>query len=238
MNRAPIAIVSFAVISVLAACGPQKATSGAPGSGDGWVVLFDGTDAARQLRGYKRADMPAEWKVEDGALVLRGKGGDIVTKGEYQDFEFTVDWKVAPGGNSGIMWHVSEEFGSPWETGLEMQVLDDERHGDGKSRLTSAGACYALYPAPTGAVKPAGEWNTAYIKVVGPKVLYRLNGVTTAEFDMSSKEYKDRVAGSKFASMKAFGSRSTGHIALQDHGDVVMYRNMKVRPLPPAAVAK
>lgn len=238
MNRPLIALAVLAIVPALAACGPQKATGGAAGSGDGWVVLFDGKDAGKELRGYKRADMPPEWKVEDGALVLRGKGGDIVTKGEYGDFEFTVDWQVAPGGNSGIMWHVSEEFNNPWETGLEMQVLDDERHNDGKSRLTSAGACYALYPAPTGAVKPAGQWNTAYIKVVGPKVLYRLNGVTTAEFDMSSKEYKDRVAGSKFASMKAFGTKSSGHIALQDHGDVVMYRNMKIRPLPPSTVAK
>lgn len=238
MKHAPIIVASLALVPVLAACGPQKATGGAAGSGDGWVVLFDGKDAGKELRGFKRADLPADWKVEDGALVLRGKGGDIVTKGEYQDFEFTVDWKVAPGGNSGIMWHVSEDFNYPWETGPEMQVLDDALHADGKSRLTSAGACYALYPAPAGAVKPAGEWNTAYIKVVGPKVVYRLNGVTTAEFDMSSKEWKDRIAGSKFASMKDFASRSTGHIALQDHGDVVMYRNMKVRPLPPATVAK
>jgi len=238
MKHAPIIVASLALVPVLAACGPQKATGGAAGSGDGWVVLFDGKDAGKELRGFKRADLPADWKVEDGALVLRGKGGDIVTKGEYQDFEFTVDWKVAPGGNSGIMWHVSEDFNYPWETGPEMQVLDDALHADGKSRLTSAGACYALYPAPAGAVKPAGEWNTAYIKVVGPKVVYRLNGVTTAEFDMSSKEWKDRIAGSKFASMKDFATKSTGHIALQDHGDVVMYRNMKVRPLPPAAVAK
>ena len=238
MNRSIRAIACITVLPALAACGPQKSTGGAAGAGDGWVVLFDGKDPGKELRGFKRADLPPEWKVEDGALVLRGKGGDIVTKGQYQDFEFSVDWKVAPAGNSGIMWHVSEDFGYPWETGPEMQVLDDAGHGDGKSRLTSAGACYWLYPAPAGAVKPAGDWNTAYIKVVGPKVVYRLNGITTAEFDMSSKEWKDRVAGSKFASMKDFATKSSGHIALQDHGDVVMYRNMKVRPLPPASVAK
>lgn len=198
---------------------------------EGWALLFDGKDAGKDLRGYRRPDMPKEWAVEDGAIVLRGKGGDIVTKGEWADFEFQVDWKVAPGGNSGIMWHVSEEFGAPWETGPEMQVLDDARHPDGKSRLTSAGSCYALYAAPEGAVRPAGEWNTANIRVSGPKVTYTLNGTKTAEFDMSSKEWKDRVAGSKFASMKNFGTKASGHIALQDHGDVVMYRNMKIRPL-------
>ncbi len=197
----------------------------------GWKLLFDGTDPSAHLRGYRRAEFPKEWAVEDGCIVLRGKGGDLVTREEYGDFEFACDWKVAPGGNSGIMWHVSEEFGAPWETGPEMQVLDDERHGDGKSRLTSAGACYALYAAPAGAVKPAGEWNHAVIRCMGPKVTYMLNGVVTADFDMSSQQWKDTVKGSKFASMPAFGTKSRGHIALQDHGDVVMYRNLKVRPV-------
>ena len=202
----------------------------------GWILLFDGKAAGAKLRGFKRADFPSEWAVEDGCIVLRGKGGDLVTKDQFTDFEFSCDWNVAPGGNSGIMWHVSEEFSYPWETGPEMQVLDDERHGDGKSRLTSAGACYGLYPAPVGAVRPAGEWNTAVIRVEGPKVTYTLNGVKTAEFDMSSQEWKDKVKGSKFASMPNFATRPSGHIALQDHGDVVKYRNLKVRPiLAPAA---
>jgi hypothetical protein len=238
MNTASCIVASLSLATLLAGCvSTDKATDAASGS-DGWIMLFDGKDPGANLRGYKRADLPKEWVVEDGSLVLRGKGGDIVTKGQWCDFEFQVDWKVAPGGNSGIMWHVSEDFGYPWETGPEMQVLDDAKHPDGKSRLTSAGACYALYPAPEGAAKPAGEWNTASIKVVGPKVTYTLNGVVTAAFDMSSKDWKDRLAGSKFASMKAFATKSCGHIALQDHGDVVMYRNMKVRNLGQAAPAK
>jgi len=198
---------------------------------DGWVLLFDGKDASKSFRGFRRTDLPKEWAVEDGAIVLRGKGGDLATKDQYADFEFAVDWKIAPGGNSGIMWRSSEEFGAPWETGPEMQVLDDTKHVDGKSPLTSAGACYALYPAPVGAVKPVGEWNHAVICANGPKVTYTLNGVKTAEFDLSSKEWKDKVAGSKFASMKAFGTKDRGHIVLQDHGDVVMYRNIKIRPI-------
>ena len=239
MNTCLTIVASFSLASCLVGCSStEKATASAAAPGDGWTVLFDGKDPAANLRGYKRADFPKEWVVEDGALVLRGKGGDLVTKGQWCDFEFQVDWKVAPGGNSGIMWHVSEDFGYPWETGPEMQVLDDAKHPDGKSRLTSAGACYALYPAPEGAVKPAGEWNTASIRVVGPKVTYTLNGVVTADFDMSSKEWKDKLAASKFASMKAFATKSCGHIALQDHGDVVMYRNMKVRNLGQQAPAK
>jgi hypothetical protein len=238
MSQIRHSVVLVPLALALAGCSAARKAPDAPaGSGDGWTVLFDGGDPSAHLRGFRRPDFPAEWKVEDGALVLRGKGGDIVTKDQYGDFEFQVDWKVAPGGNSGIMWHVSEEFGAPWETGPEMQVLDDERHGDGKSRLTSAGACYALYPAPMGAVKPAGEWNTAYIKVAGTKVVYRLNGVTTAEFDMESKAWRDRVAGSKFASMPNFGTKPSGHIAIQDHGDVVMFRNMRVRALGAGAAA-
>ena len=197
----------------------------------GWVLLFDGDHAGEHLRAYKGDKVPDAWKVEDDCLVLRGKGGDLVTKDEYKDFEFSIDWKISEGGNSGIMWRVTEDHGYPWETGPEMQVLDDAKHADGKSRLTSAGACYALYPAPEGAVKPAGQWNTARILVVGPKVTYTLNGVKTAEFDMSSQEWKDKLANSKFKSMPDFGKRPAGHIAIQDHGDVVWYRNIKIRPI-------
>ena len=245
----PFVLVPAALLFALGCAAPGTGTSGQPSGAAarseapntlspaerqaGWKLLFDGTDASKHLRGYRRGDFPKEWAVEDGCIVLRGKGGDLVTRDEYSDFEFACEWKVAPGGNSGIMWHVSEEFGAPWETGPEMQVLDDERHGDGKSRLTSAGACYALYAAPKGAVKPAGEWNRASIRCVGPKVTYTLNGVVTADFDMSSQQWRDTVKGSKFASMPAFGTKSKGHIALQDHGDVVMYRNLKVRPLGP-----
>lgn len=112
-----------------------------------------------------------------------------------------------------------------------MQILDDAAHGDGRSPLTSAGACYALYPAPEGAVRPAGEWNTARILVQGPKVELWLNGVRTAAFDTSSDDWKRRVAESKFSSMPLFGTKEKGHIALQDHGDLVSFRNIKIRPI-------
>lgn len=197
----------------------------------GWILLFDGTDASRSFRGYKKESLPEGWTVVDGAITRTGGGGDIVTRDEWKDFEFVCDWKVAPGGNSGIMWHVGEELTYPWETGPEMQVLDDAKHPDGKSRLTSAGACYALYPAPEGAVKPAGEWNTARIRVQGGKVELWLNGVQTASFDTTSEEFKKRLAASKFATMPKFGTLASGRIALQDHGDQVSFRNLKIRPL-------
>jgi hypothetical protein len=225
---APAAATSTTATTAAAAPGADNALTESERA-EGWALLFDGTTPGTHLRGFKREGFPEEWKVEEGCLVLRGPGGDIVTKEQFSDFDFRYDWQVAPGGNSGVMWHVSEEFSYPWETGPEMQVLDDAAHADGKSRLTSAGACYALYPAPEGVVKPAGEWNSAQITVVGPKVTYRLNGTVTAEFDMSSTDWSDRVKGSKFASMPNFGTKSSGHIAIQDHGDVVRFKNLKVR---------
>jgi hypothetical protein len=197
----------------------------------GWMLLFDGTNPGAHLRAYKGAEFPEAWKVEDGAIVLRGKVGDLVTREQWENFEFQVDWNVEPGGNSGIMYRVTEDCAYPWETGQEMQILDDARHVDGKNRLTSAGSCYALYAAPEGVVHPAGEWNTARIVAVGPKLTYFLNGTKVVEFDMTSADYKERLAKSKFATMPNFGTRAKGHIALQDHGDVVRFRNMKVRPL-------
>jgi hypothetical protein len=113
-----------------------------------------------------------------------------------------------------------------------MQVLDDARHPDGRSRLTAAGALYGLYPAPEGAVKPAGQWNAARIVVNGAHVEHWLNGVKTAEYELLSPEWEQKVAGSKFREWPGYGRAPRGHIALQDHGDLVSFRNIKVRTLP------
>lgn len=198
---------------------------------DGWVLLFDGVNASKNFRGYRKTDLPEGWVAENGVLVRKGPGGDIVTREQYTDFEFTCDWMVKAGGNSGIMWHVGEERPAPWETGPEMQILDDAAHVDGRTPETSAGACYALYPAPVGAVKPAGSWNRARMLVQGPKVELWLNGVKTASFDTSSDDWKARIAKSKFKDMPAFATLDRGVIALQDHGDEVAFRNIKVRPI-------
>lgn len=200
---------------------------------EGWTLLFDGKDT-KNFRGFKKPEIPSSWQVQDGCIVFtkkEGGGGDIMTKDQWDNFEFQTDWNVSEGGNSGMMWHVTEEGTYPWETGPEMQILDDAKHADGKSRLTSAGSCYALYAAPEGVVKPAGQWNTARITCVGSKVTLTLNGTKVVEFDTASDEYKDRLKKSKFAAMPMFGTKAKGHVALQDHGDVVKFRNIKVRPL-------
>jgi hypothetical protein len=197
----------------------------------GWRPLFDG----QTLGGWRslRSDAPPTgWRAVDGTLVREGMGGDIASADEFGNFELTLEWKVAPGGNSGIFYRVAEGAGPTYETGPEMQVLDDERHPDGRSRLTSAGSLYGLYPAPAGVVKPAGEWNAARIVVNGNHVEHWLNGVKTVEAEIGSDDWNQRVANSKFHQWPGFGKASRGHIALQDHGDWVAYRNIRIRVLP------
>ena len=197
----------------------------------GWELLFDG-HSADQWRGYRQKSVPPGWQVVDGTLTRLAPAGDIITKKEYRNFELALEWKIAPGGNSGIMYRVTEAADQTYETGPEMQVLDDARHPDGKSRLTSAGACYGLYPSPAGVVKPAGEWNAVRIVVNGNHVEHWLNGVKVVEYELGSPDWVARVAGSKFHQWPGFGKAARGHIALQDHESVVAYRNIRIRELP------
>ena len=127
---------------------------------------------------------------------------------------------------------MSEDSDYAWRSGVEMQVLDDARHPDGRSPLTSAGALYAIYPAPRGVVRPAGEWNTVRIVVNGKHVEHWLNGVKVVEAELGSPDWEARVKRSKFATMPRYGRNDSGHIGLQDHGDRVAYRNIKIRVLP------
>ncbi len=123
-----------------------------------WHTLFDGKTTA-EWRGYRSDSMPSGWQVVDGAWTRIGPASDIVTRERFANFELMLEWKIAPGGNSGIMYRVGEEDDAPYWSGPEMQVLDDARHPDGQSRLTSAGSCYGIYPSPAGVVKPADNSN-------------------------------------------------------------------------------
>jgi hypothetical protein len=177
--------------------------------------------------------MPEGWQVVDGALGRVAAGGDIITTGQWEDFELALDWTVAPGGNSGIFFRVGEEegHGAVWETGPEMQVLDNARHADGGNPKTSAGANYALHAPVRDASRPAGEWNHVRLRVDGDQVEHWLNGVKLLEYELRSPEWNALVAASKFSTRPDYGMRRGGHIALQDHGDVVAYRNIKLLPL-------
>jgi hypothetical protein len=196
----------------------------------GWRSLFDGR-SAEAWRGFKADHLPAGWQVVDGALTRVGAGGDIVSREQFQDFELELEWKVGPGGNSGIFYRVSEapELESVWQSGAELQVLDDARHPDGRRPETSAGSCYGLYPAPPGVVRPAGEWNQVRILVQGNHVEHWLNGRKVVDYELGGPDWRERVRASKFAGLARYGREPRGHIALQDHGDWVAYRGISIR---------
>lgn len=196
----------------------------------GWKLLFDGFTTAG-WRGYGLDTMPSGWAVVKGALTRVGPTRDIITREEFGDFELRLQWKIAPGGNSGIMYRVHESGNPSYFSGPEMQVLDDARNEDGKSALTSAGSDYALYPAPRGVVKPAGEWNSVRLVVKGNHVEHWLNGRKIVDYTLHSADWKARVAKSKFAAWKEYGQYPRGHIALQEHGFKVQFRNVKIREL-------
>jgi len=198
----------------------------------GWELLFDGST----LDGWRRYDNPAStegWGVADGMLERTGPGGDLITEESFSDFELALEWRLEPGGNSGIFYRAA--LGEEWiyHSAPEMQVLDDERHADGQNPLTSAGANYGLDPAPPGVARPVGEWNEVRIVVRGQDVEHWLNGTRVVEYTLGSPEWEEKVAGSKFVEWPAYGRAGTGHLGLQDHGDPVWYRNIKIRRLDP-----
>ena len=198
----------------------------------GWKLLFDGKSTAG-WRNYKKETAGPGWTVVDGILTRSGdNAGDIVTTDKYRNFELALDWRVGEGGNSGILYRATEDNEYIWQSAPEMQILDDARHSDGKSPLTSAGSNFALYEAPRGVVHPAGEWNSARILVNGNHVEHWLNGKKLLEYELGSSEWKDRVAKSKFNTMPNYGKASEGYIGLQDHGDKVEFRNIRIRVLP------
>jgi hypothetical protein len=197
----------------------------------GWRLLFDGrtTDG---WRGFKLNHMPDGWKVVDGALTRVAAAGDILTTQKFKNFELDLEWKISEGGNSGIFYRGSEDEDAIYWTAPEMQVLDDARHEDGKSRLTAAGADYALYEAPAGIVKPAGQWNQVRLIVNGRHVEHWLNGVRLLQYELYSPDWEMRVRDSKFAAHPKYGRNAEGYIGLQDHGDGVAFRNIKIHVLP------
>jgi len=202
----------------------------------GWTLLFDGK-SMDQWRGFHKDNVPSSWQVQDGAIALTGKGGgDIITKNQYENYELMLDWKISEGGNSGIIYNVSEDpqYKATYHTGPEMQVLDDERHPDakqGKNGNRQAGSNYDMIPLSTPAVKPAGQWNHVKLVVNKGHVEHWLNGKKVVEYQFGSPQWEAMVKNSKFAEMPGYGRIKKGHIALQDHGDKVWYKNIKIRQL-------
>ena len=199
----------------------------------GFQLLFDGKDASANFRGYKQDKLPDGWKAEEGTLARKGKGGDIVTKEKYESFELQIDWKISKGGNSGVMFKVQETGGPSYVTGPECQVQDNVDGHDPQK----AGWMYALYPASVDTTKPAGEWNHFVLKcqktAAGTyKCEHWMNGTKYVEYEIGSADWNEKVAKSKFAKMAEFGKADKGHICLQDHGNEVAFKNIKIRELP------
>ena len=199
----------------------------------GFKLLFDGK-TSDGWRGYKKEGFPEGWKVEDGTLTVTKGGGNLITKEQFKDFEFRFEFKISENGNSGIMWRVAETDGAPYMTGPEYQILD----GHGKTGYANeiakgnvSGAFYDFVPSKVEWCKPAAEWNEGSIKVQGTKVTLTVNGNVSAEVDTASDDWKQKLAKSKFASWPRFAREPQGFLCLQEHGDTVSFRSMRVKVL-------
>ena len=214
----------------------------------GWELLFDGK-SMDNFRNYRGEGIKDAWQIVNGAMVLTGKGGgDVITKQKYDAYELQLEYKISTGGNSGIMFRVEETGDKAWHTGPEIQIND---HGKGKDPQ-KAGWLYQMYPAvkpkwmqnaeaatkanlpvETDAARPAGEWNHVYLQITPGQCQVLFNGVPYYKFQIGSDDWNKRWKASKFAKFENFAKAESGHICLQDHGNMVAFRNLKIRKLAP-----
>lgn len=246
MNRS----ILFVFACLCFSCGSNQtkmnSTNNSEAAADNdWIILFDGK-TTKGWHSYGKDHVGAAWKVENGVLRLdaaskknsKAEGGDIVTNDEFDNFDLRLEWKISPKGNSGIIFFVMEDPGKypeTYNTGPEMQVLDNGSptlagHPDAKLYTHRAGDLYDLL-ASKEAAKPAGQWNQAQVVSNKGKLDFYLNGVHTLSTTLWNDTWKQMIAISKFKDMKGFGTIKKGKIALQDHGDDVWYRNIKIKKL-------
>jgi Domain of Unknown Function (DUF1080) len=238
----PVVLLVLATLTASPALSRTQAT-GAPNTltsaekSAGWVLLFDGT-ATDAWRGYKKADMSGlRWKVEDGCLALPAGEGedtrgqrDIITTQQFDDFELSWDWRIAKGGNSGVKYFVTEKHDAA--IGHEYQVIDGA-HADAARRegRRQTAAFYDVLAAPRASARPAPSFNTGRVLVKGSHVEHWLNGTKVLAYELDTDALRAKIADSKFKDIAGFDKHIRGHLLLQDHGDAVCYRNIKVRPL-------
>lgn len=214
---------------------------------EGWMLLFDGK-TSEGWRGYQKEVFPSDWQItENGEIYMaasgRGEagsvnGGDILYDQKFSNFHLKLEWKVSEGGNSGIFYlgQESPELDYIWKTAPEMQILDNEKHPDamlGKNGNRMAGSLYDLYPADPQNAKPAGEWNQVEIISYNGTVVHKQNGETVVEYHLWTPQWNEDVANSKFPSLNPDWANvaKEGYIGLQDHGDDVWFRNIKIKQL-------
>ncbi|MET0243289.1 MAG: DUF1080 domain-containing protein [Flavitalea sp.] len=200
---------------------------------DGWVLLFDG----KSTKGWKfyQGKQTDGWQIANGELSCKLEGvtkrADLITEQQFGDFELSIDWKVAPKSNSGIVYRCNEKYGSSYESGNEYQLIDDEGYPEKLEDWQKSGADYAMHPPTAIAAKPAGEYNTTKIIAKGAHVEHWLNGVKVADFEMWTPEWEALKAKSKFKDKADWGKNKSGQIALQDHGGGLTFKNIKIRKL-------
>lgn len=244
-------ILLMATAVILAACGglkPKTEEAVADNTlteteiAEGWILLFDGVNPGN-WRGYNKDYFPNGWVIEDGTLRIIGsgrgeagaiEGGDIIYNEKFSNFELSLEWKVSPAGNSGVFYLAQESPDKTiWQTAPEMQVLDNTAHIDGRNEMHSAGALYDLIGVPHDKVKPVGEWNHAKVVVFKGQVEHWLNGEMVVQYHLWTPKWYEMVAGSKFPQYNPDWAEvaQEGFIGLQDHGDDVWYKNIKLRKL-------
>jgi hypothetical protein len=223
--------LSLALQSAVAPA-PAPNTLTAAEKAAGWQLLFDGR-SLDAWRGYRRETLPeAGWEIKDGALrtVAKVKGAELITRKTFNDFEFSWEWRVAPGGNNGVKYLVTEE--RPQSPGHEYQMIDDAGYPGklGPNHMTAD--FYDVLPAAAGKpIRPAGEWNESRIVVRGARVEHWLNGKNVLSYELGSAAVKAGVEKSKFKGHPGFGDKIAGHIMLTYHQDECWYRNLKVREI-------
>jgi hypothetical protein len=203
---------------------------------DGWKMLFDGktTNGWRTYQN-KKSD---SWSVVDGTLHCKGSEtnksdlrADMITNDQYENFDFSVDWKISKAGNSGIMYLVTEEYPTAYLSGPEYQLIDEANFPEKLEDWQKLGANYAMHPAPEAKAKPAGEWNNTRIVVNKGHVEHWLNGKKIVEYEMWTDDWKKRKAEGKWKDASGYGMAKKGHIALQDHGSEAWFKNIKIKEL-------
>ncbi len=243
-----IVLIGFAVAALYACNNAPKESNALANTlteeqkKDGWQLLFDGT-TTNGWHKYGGSKAGTAWKVADGAIYLDTTikekwqikdGGDIVSDSTYDNFHLKLEWKIAKDGNSGIIFYVNEDtakYKYAWMTGPEMQVLDNAGHADGKIIKHRAGDLYDLITVSKETVKPVGEWNLAEIKSINGKLDFYLNGENTVSTTMWDTAWKAMIAASKFKEFPGFGTYKSGKIMLQDHGNMVWYRNVMIKKM-------
>lgn len=196
----------------------------------GWQLLFDGKDMSH-WRNFKSETLSPKWTIDNGAMLLTKGGGDILTKKVYRNFDLQIDWKISTKGNSGIFVLADETGSMIYSHAPEIQIIDNEEHPDNKIDSHLAGSLYDLFAAPTTAHKPANNWNSVRIRMQDKHLQVWQNGISTLSIVIGSTTWNTLVANSKFATWSNFAAAEQGHIGLQDHGDKVWFKNIKIKEL-------